>query len=735
MRWFTFVILALLFILTPYQKGLYFAKDFYPISIFVLTLFLVLFLRWILYKEVAQLNYVIIILLLPLCYLLPLFFAESPRGAWDSMIRWTTYTAFFLGLYWATLSHEIKKWMPIIFSFTGLWISFHMLFIDSGWMSFKNSFIAGRSSGVFQYPNTFSMVLGVFFLFSLVMLTKRKLPYKYIVFYSIPLVPHLLNVLLSESRGMLLVLPFVIFLGLWLLSIKQQVIYLAISIISSLSAILAYRIMTGKESVPLSVWAILLLSPAITFLVVYLLDKALERKEVKPVFRFIVPALILVIGIAGVLDIKNDGLVYQALPGELQDRVDNINLTTASAAERLNFLEDAVTMSKSSPVIGLGGEAWGAVYRQYQQTPYLSNKAHNGFAEWLIDTGWLGLLLFIAVFGYFLVNIFRSILREKDNPIYIAVLLSILTIFVHSFIDFNFSYGTVWLLVFWLLIMATSTQVTEEIKVPKRLSIICVSLFTFVVAVCLVFTFQFMQASQDFEQSKLTKTLDAKQVLLENAVRKHPQNTKYLFDLSDVYIQSLKSKGSEVEIVEKLKALLERMVILEPNNSSVLVKAATTYNRLGDFDKAIAYYDAALAVDRYNTKLYEISMSAKINQAIKTNNPSLVESALHDYEVMKHEHQLIVESSLPAAFNSRKFGLTPAVHYQASLAHFKNENYKEIIDIYNEIEENSLNLAAITALAYYRIGEIDKAKELERTRDSAKIDKEIQLLIQKFTGN
>ncbi|WP_449537889.1 O-antigen ligase family protein [Ferdinandcohnia sp. Marseille-Q9671] len=732
MRWFTFFILAVLFIVTPFQKGLYFAKDFYPISIFMLTLFLVLFLRWTLYKEIAQLNNVMIILLLPLCYLLPLFIAESPRGAWDSIIRWTTYTAFFLGLYWVTLKHEIKKWMPLIFNLTGLWISFHMLFIDAGWLSFRNSYVAGRSSGVFQYPNTFAMVLGVFFLFSLIMLTKRNLSFKYIAFYSIPLVPHLLNILLSESRGMLVVLPFVIFIGLWLLSVKQQVIYITITIVASLSAFLTYRMMTVQDRFSFGAWMIILLSSAIIFFVNYVLDKSLETKEIRSIYRFIVPALILFIGIAGLLDLKNEGLIYRALPVEFQDRVDTINLTTASAAERIHFLEDGLKISNTSPIIGLGGEAWSAVYREYQQTPYLSNKAHNGFLEWLVDTGWLGILLFVTVFGYFLVNIFRSLLKEKDNPIYIGVLLSVSTIFAHSFIDFNFSYGTVWLLVFWLLVMGISDNPIKERKLPTRLPIISMSLLTITVAICLVFSFQFMKASQNYEQAKGTKSLDAKQVLLENAVRKHPQNTRYLFDLSDVYIRSLEEKGPEVDIMEKLNVLLEKLIVLEPNNSSVLVKAASTYYQLGNFDKAITYYNAALAIDRYNTKLYELSIAAKVNQAIKANDPALVESALRDYERMKHEERLLVERSMPSAFNSRKFGVTHAVHYQASLAHYKHENYKEIIDIYKKAEEKSLKLAVLTALAYYQTGEVDKAKELEKTQDSTKFDEEMQLLKRKF---
>lgn len=129
-------------------------NNVYPISMIVLFLFLLLFVRLILYKEVDEMKMVIIGTLLPLCYILSFFTTESPEGSWNMLIRLVSYTAFFLLLYWSTKQLNVRKWLPIVFQLTGLWIALHMLFIHVGWLSFSNSVVAERFAGVFQYPNT-----------------------------------------------------------------------------------------------------------------------------------------------------------------------------------------------------------------------------------------------------------------------------------------------------------------------------------------------------------------------------------------------------------------------------------------------------------------------------------------------------------------------------------------------------------------------------------------------------
>ena len=110
-------------------------------------------------KETYSLKAVMIVILLPISYLVSLPTAESPRGAMDSLIKGLTYSSFFLLLYWVSFNPKIKKWLSPIFILTGTWISLFMLGIFYGFYDFHDAILNDRFAGVFQYPNTFAMVM------------------------------------------------------------------------------------------------------------------------------------------------------------------------------------------------------------------------------------------------------------------------------------------------------------------------------------------------------------------------------------------------------------------------------------------------------------------------------------------------------------------------------------------------------------------------------------------------
>lgn len=734
MQWFIFIVMTILFIVTPYQKGLYFMDGFYSIALIILALFLLLFLRLILFKEVNLIKKGYIVVLLPLSYLLSIPFAESPAGAWDSLIRWTTYAAFFLLLYWSSLQTNIKKWLPVIFQVTGGMIALHMIFIKMGWFTFHNGVIAGRFAGVFQYPNTFGMVMALFFLYALTMATKEKISYRITVFYAFLLPLYFICFLLSYSRGMLLILPIVWLIGFFLLPIKEQVEYMVFTLISTLLAFLLFGLMTASDSIQIFyLLGTVILSTALIVSSKYVLNEKvfnlpkLQTLFTKKAIRFVLPMLLILVGVAGFLDLKNEGLIYQALPEQLQERVNSISVSTATAKERGLFVEDAFGMSKESPLIGLGGEAWASVYKSYQQTPYISNKIHNGYLEWLVDTGWIGLGLFIIVFSYFFYHIISAVFRNEDTSHYVAIILSLLIVFIHSLIDFNFSYGTVWLLVFWLLVMGISSNLKKPAtnrKVLQQLPMISLVLLTGIVSVSLFYSFTFMQATQDFNKAKHTNSLSKSKEFVESAVRKNPYQLTYRYELSDIYLHLIKNY-EDAEIKKELHSLIDKTISLEPQNSSVWLKAAALSSQLSDEEKAIHYGDEALKYDYFNAKLYEMSITNKVNHALEggDNHLTYVQSAIDDYEKMLHLDKKYKQKSLSDVYNSRNFHITNEIYYQASLAYVMDERYDSVINTYKEKEElkTELKMRAITIFSYKKLGEEDKAKELYSEDESEEL--------------
>ena len=695
MQWFIFTCLTILFIVTPFQKGLYFTAQSYGVYFIILALSLSLMIRHFIIQKEYSLKSVIVVILIPISYLISFISAESPRGAMDSWIRWLAYTAFFLLLYWVSQNAKIKKWLMPAFYITGYALSFFMLFVSFGWIDFHHGILSGRFAGTFQYPNTFAMVMGAYYLLGLVLLTEKGKSHSYYLFYAIPLVNFMFCFIGAFSRGMVLILPVIWFIGLCLLPTKRQIEYVLYTIITTGCALLASQ-WTGIQFFVV----FLLLSVGLILVVKDLLSRKLQWKGIfdKKILRFVFPILIVFVTILAILDLVFKGLGYRMLPTALQGKIDGISLQAATAQERLMFYQDALKMSLDSPIIGFGGEGWATVYRMYQQTPYLSNKIHNGYLEILIDTGWLGLLLFFLVFGYFFYVMISAYKNKRNRTNITAVNLALLVVFTHSFLDFNFSYGTIWLMVMWLLVMGISDQAAEldtvngqgskgqmtEKEMKKRIGTVfnrlneetqkrwltgAIGVFTIFILIGLVFSFRYLQGSKAFTEAKQAKSAGSRIELLQEAISYQPTNTKYLVQLGDTYMV-LREKNKANLFEKEMNGIVEKLVDLEPKHSSLLVKAASYKEKLGQYHEAVKLLDKGLVVDHYETKLYEKSMELKLKLAHQEEDKKMewAQSALKDYEQAEYWYEQFQKKNLSEAYNSQEFRITEKMRNFAEIS-------------------------------------------------------------------
>lgn len=744
MYWFIFSVLSLIFIISPYDRGLYFITDLYGFTITLTVLLLVIIIRLFLYKEQWDMKVVGVAFLMPLCYLLPLPGAVSPQGAGEELIRWTTYFSFFVLLYWVTAKQEIKRWLPFIFQLTGSWISLWMILGALGLIDNKGLFISGRFAGVLQYPNTFAVILGVFFLFSLVMLTDSNLSSKNIVIFSFPLVIYLICFIQTYSRGMLLVLPATWFIGLLFLSFKKQVEYSLFTLIAIIFAFIIYQLHS------LSPFLYLLLLALFSMIVIFIVISMKKSRfivflnlvttkdwMIKKYMPLVVPVFIIIIGIAGSLDLKYHGLVYRLLPQVLQERLDSISLQTNTAKERYIFADDAFALSADSPIFGHGGGAWETVYKTYQQSPYTSNKIHNGYLEWLVDTGWVGICLFLIAFGYYIFLMLRKIKEERESTSSLAALMGLVVILTHSLIDFNFSYGTVWFILFFLLAIGLPRQLERKASIQTLHPFVkfitnrgSVILIAFVVFLTGIYSFRSMQAAKWYNHSKETNVIFVKREYLEKAIDLNSSNTIYISSLLDLELEMLK-KG-EVQSNE-LKELLLQFIEKEPENGRIFYKAAEVAEEIDENEMAYYFYEKALELDHFNKKLYESSMRFKSIMALKDrlNREFYAQSILSDYKKMIKWDNKLRELHLPEEFNSREFELSNNIYYRAAMAHFILGNFDEVQSLF----ENSINpdyrLEALAALSWEEEMDVNKAYNVV---ENSKNKEEVRRLITQLKG-
>ena len=111
-------------------------------------------------------------------------------------------------------------------------------------------------------------------------------------------------------------------------------------------------------------------------------------------------------------------------------------------AYRLKIYRDSLVMAAHEPLLGYGLGTFSDVYPAYRSfyTNLFVNHAHNDYLEMLVDTGIVGLGLFL----WFLVGVFRAgfvKISDRDDleghALTLAALAGITGIAVHSCLDFN----------------------------------------------------------------------------------------------------------------------------------------------------------------------------------------------------------------------------------------------------------------------------------------------------------
>ena len=111
-----------------------------------------------------------------------------------------------------------------------------------------------------------------------------------------------------------------------------------------------------------------------------------------------------------------------------------------TASARAAMYADAAALLRRSPWLGQGGDAWRHAFRRVQSRPYVGSEVHSGYLDLALDLGLLGLAFALLWLGVMAIPLLRT--RSALLPAYLALLL-------HSAIDFDLSYGLVWLLLLW----------------------------------------------------------------------------------------------------------------------------------------------------------------------------------------------------------------------------------------------------------------------------------------------
>ncbi|MFD1179678.1 O-antigen ligase family protein, partial [Paenibacillus puldeungensis] len=122
---------------------------------------------------------------------------------------------------------------------------------------------------------------------------------------------------------------------------------------------------------------------------------------------------------------------------------------------RAALYRDGAALLRDAPWLGRGGDTWRHAFHRIQHGPYVGSEVHSGYLDIALDLGLIGLAVLILWLGYIVIRMYR--LRSAMLPPTIVLLL-------HSAVDFDMSYGLVWLLLLWLAVAAAGAGGLRNIE-------------------------------------------------------------------------------------------------------------------------------------------------------------------------------------------------------------------------------------------------------------------------------
>ena len=134
-------------------------------------------------------------------------------------------------------------------------------------------------------------------------------------------------------------------------------------------------------------------------------------------------------------------LGYTLLPEFVANRLQGL-WANQNAIQRLVFFEDGMKLFQRSPIIGLGMGAYENGIISVQSFYYETKYAHNHYIESLVETGIIGLILFVGVFVTAFIAVIKSRRQPQEQSHPLAAALGGVLIFMagHAGVEVVFSF-------------------------------------------------------------------------------------------------------------------------------------------------------------------------------------------------------------------------------------------------------------------------------------------------------
>ncbi|EXX85911.1 hypothetical protein BG53_07450 [Paenibacillus darwinianus] len=693
---------------------------------------------------------------------IPLFYSLSSIGAVSryyaslmTLVMFALAALYIIGLF--LTEHKITSriiafalqaaaYLVVIFG----WLNaFGQIYYPDGLWLADNGY---RLTSVFQYSNAYAAFLSAAILAALYLLTESTKWYGRMV-HAFMLVPMIISLFLTYSRGAIVLLPILVLLTLPLLRLAQQIWFLVHFFIAGVLSLAILGKITENyiriaavvqpqgerpaqaisafSDLPLQSWLILIGASALTASLSFLLSTRLEqwlsikteRLQLRKWSGIFVPSALVVSVLTGVLLLWASSSMNGLLPESIASRFANINFQQQSVLERKTFYVDALKVSRDYPLLGAGGGAWPSLYEQYQNNPYVSRQAHNFFLQTLVEIGWLGLLIVLALFAFSFLALLRL---RRDEAFYesrrLTFYIFAIAILLHSMIDFDMSYLYLAAIVFFSL---GAMAAPSDLKAPatimavmsKRAWLRLVYPFMLILLSCgmLVWSIREYQAIRFYENSmylavQKQENLDNLLPDLNRALKLSPYNPAFMLTKIDWMSQAYQATGDD-KYRDEGKLLLNRAQLSEPYNRSILLAAYRGLKARGQNADALSLLEEGIRKFQWDIRFYEATVLEYFTLGQQSNGDTQKvywQKALewHDQVVVKMKD---LEQKLPEGqLQGRAFYVTPIMAQAIGQIYYDKQDYAKAVNVLSAQREGDYTNPYVRQSVRYYLAALNK---------------------------
>jgi hypothetical protein len=746
-QWAALFGLAIFFLCLPYRRGLFhsftlnFELPIFEALLFVYAVFFVVLAYIARYMNYDRIDFAfgMGMISLPTIYWISSFQAVSYHNAVMMVFIYGVYTAIFITALTLVSTKGTRLAAELIVFLSGYAIVVIGLLAATGQVSIKDAiwFTSGthRLTSIFQYSNTYAGFLLAFFLCSAFAAVNARRTIMACL-HAFMLVPVWISFMLTYSRGALVLVPILVLVILVFLRLDKQIAYMGALIASVVATFvilnpytenyigIAERVMpksddenpyilpTGDPAV-VKAWLMLLatsLAVALCMWGIHMAQPWLERRLTRWTERsytsFILPAAGVVLGLLASVLLFGTGIAGKMLPQSIADRIANINFRQHSVLERLTFYRDALKLSTDYPLIGAGGGGWSALYEQYQNNPYISRQAHSYFLQTLVEIGWIGLIMLIALVGGIFLFYLHHYWRERmEQPRHFVFFILAFSILAHSMIDFDMSFVYIGALVFFSL--GVLGAIYRDKWALPRLSVLNRSRWRFfypvilmiLTIVLIVQVFQEYAANNQYQKAldmavRERRPLPEILVPLDQAIANSPAHPAYTYTkidwLSQAYHQSL-----DRTYAEQAQKLINRIISFEPYDRGIILAKYRNHKDLQEYKEAIDTLEEGISKFQWDIKFYEAAvMEYAVNgNDLHDSDPDTARAywirGLELYEEVLRRMDMLKD--LPEEqLQGRNFEVTPFLRQAVGQIYYARQQYEEALRILQPLIDSDL---------------------------------------------